>query len=88
MDPTERQTEARIEGTLRSESDLIRDAVKLVASGGSARVTVAGLRFGDQLLEQAREMAEGRGVRVVPSWSADEVGVDLVVERVDPPGAP
>jgi hypothetical protein len=62
------------------ELKLISDAIAMVASGGSPRVTVAGLRLGDTLLEPARRLARGAGVRVVPKWGADESGVDIVVE--------
>jgi hypothetical protein len=83
MERTSRRADARIERTLQAETALIRDAIELVASGGSHRVTVAGLRFGDELLEQTRAMAATRGLRLVPRWSADEAGVDLVVESID-----
>jgi hypothetical protein len=83
MERTSRRADARIERTLQAETALIRDAIELVASRGSHRVTVAGLRFGDELLEQARAMAATRGLRLVPRWSADEAGVDLVVESID-----
>jgi hypothetical protein len=83
MGSQRRPSHARIERGLQAESDLIRDAVQLVASGASPRVTVAGLRFGDQLLERARAMADAGHLRLVPRWSADESGVDLVIERID-----
>jgi hypothetical protein len=79
----DRSPDAPVTRTLQSEVELIRDAIGLVASGGSKRVTVAGLRFGSELLPQARQMAGSRGVHVEPIWSTDEVGgVDIVVERI------
>ncbi len=50
-------------------------------SGSSARVVLAGLRFGEQLLDLARAMTVGSGVRIVPLWGTDEAGVDITVER-------
>ena len=82
----ERQGEPSQEAVLRSldhELELVRGAVAMVASGGAPRVSIGGLRFGDELLEPARRMASVAGVRIVPLWSADEHGAGLTVERVD-----
>jgi hypothetical protein len=68
--------------TLDHELDLIRGAVAMVASGGAPRVRLANLRFGEQLLEQARRMATAAGVSVVPVWTSDEGGVSLIVEPI------
>jgi hypothetical protein len=67
--------------TVEHEATLIRDAIALVAVGGSPRVVVAGLRLGDALLPTARRMALEAGVRIVPLWPADETGLDVAVER-------
>ncbi len=66
---------------LAREVELIGSAIAMVASGGASRVSVAGLRFGDQLLRVARQMAREAGVRVEPQWTIDEEGVDLWFER-------
>jgi len=66
---------------LEHELDLVRSAIAMVAAGGARRVVVAGLHFGDQLVEPARRMALQAGVRVVPLWPLDERGVDIAVER-------
>jgi hypothetical protein len=68
--------------TLEREMSLIRDAIALVASGGSPRVVIAGLRLGETLLDPARRIALEAGVRLVPLWSGDEAGVDVAVERI------
>jgi hypothetical protein len=68
-------------GMIERELEMVRSAVALVATGGSRRVTLAGLRYGPQLLDVAEQMARDAGVRLVPLWSGDESGVDLVVER-------
>jgi hypothetical protein len=67
--------------TLERELDLVVDAVNAVARGPFLSVTVAGIRFGDELLPRARALAEGRGLRVRPLFRPDEHGADLVVER-------
>jgi hypothetical protein len=71
----------RVIGTLKSEMGLIREAILMVASGYSSRVTVAGLTFGERLLRPARSLATEHGVRIVAQWSADEVGASLAVVR-------
>jgi hypothetical protein len=68
---------------LEHEMDMIRSAIDLVALGGSERVTVGGLQFGEALLEAATVMARRAGVRVVPLWDADDSGADLMIERDD-----
>jgi hypothetical protein len=67
---------------LEREVGLVHDAIAMVASGRSRRVVVAGLRFGDQLIEPARTMANAAGVRLVPLWTTDEAGVDIAIERI------
>jgi hypothetical protein len=65
---------------------LIREAVLLVASGGSSRVTVAGLRFGEALLGPARSLAAQHGVHIQPQWWPEDEGASVVVERAALPG--
>jgi hypothetical protein len=69
-----------IAATLEREAAIVRDAIAFVASGGSARVVVAGLRLGEALLESAQRMAAEAGVQVVPLWPADEAGLDIAIE--------
>ncbi|HYL41588.1 MAG TPA: hypothetical protein VET90_09785 [Candidatus Binatus sp.] len=64
---------------LERELQLVRDAIAMVAAGGSPRVTVAGIRFGDNILEQAHRWAVEAGVRIEPLWRTDESGVDIAV---------
>ena len=54
----------------------------MVASGGSSRVILAGIRFGDVLLDPARQLALAAGVRVLPVRHDDDPGVDIAVERI------
>jgi hypothetical protein len=71
-----------VPAALEREMALIDDAIALVATGGAPRVVVAGLSLGDQLLPTAKRMADEAGVRLVPTWGADEEGVQIAVERV------
>ena len=64
------------------ELDVVSTAISMVATGGASRVRLAGLRFGEQLLEEARLLARSAGVQVTPLWSADDDdGVGLCVEE-------
>jgi hypothetical protein len=65
---------------LDRELGLIADAIALVSSGGSKRVTLSNLRFAEQLLSEAEQMAATAGVIVRPLWSTDESGLDLSIE--------
>lgn len=67
---------------LEHELGLVRSAIAMVASGGAPRVSLGGLRFGEQLIEPARALALVAGVRIVPIWSSDEGGADMRVERI------
>jgi hypothetical protein len=64
------------------EMRLVREAIEMVASGGSRRVILAGIRFGDSLLDPARRMALEAGVRVLPVAHDGDGGVDISVERI------
>jgi|KBSMisStandDraft_5_1062788.scaffolds.fasta_scaffold1306842_2 hypothetical protein len=68
-------------GMIERELELVRSAIAMVAAGRSPRVTLAGLTFGTQLLDVADGMARNANVRLVPLWSGDESGADIVVER-------
>ena len=84
MDQAEDRSADVVPATLEHEMGLIREAMMLVATGGAPRAIVAGLRLGDALLRPARKMALEAGVRLVPLWAADERGVDIAIERLEP----
>jgi hypothetical protein len=67
--------------TLEHELRLVDEAIDAVSSGRFPSVTVAGLRFGDELLPRARARAAARGLLVRPLFHSGEHGADLVVER-------
>jgi hypothetical protein len=82
--PVDRGGEQFVADTIDRELRMIRGAIDLVASGGSPRVVLAGLHFGEKLLEDARRMAQAAGVAVVPLWTARSEGADLSIERIAP----
>ena len=61
---------------------MVRSAIDMVAEDRSPRVTVGGLRFGEELIEAAAGYAAQAGVRLVPIYTSDERGADIVVERI------
>ena len=74
----------RIRAGLDHEVRLVVEAILLVSSGGSPRVTVAGLHYAEQVLDASRSIADARRVRLVPLWTDDERGADLAVEALEP----
>ena len=64
------------------ETRLIREAIAMVAMGASRRVTLAGIRHGEELLDEARRDALLSGVRVIPLRRTEQRGTDLVVEQI------
>ncbi len=67
-------TATQVGRTLEHEVNLVREAIAMVAGGGSRRVVVAGLQFGEALLAPARGLAAESGVRLVPLWMPDDAG--------------
>ena len=82
MDDVEDRVAQVVPATLEHEMRLIREAIAMVASGGAPRVVVAGINFGETLLDPARRLALEAGVRLVPLWRADEAGADIAIERI------
>jgi hypothetical protein len=83
MDETTHLSMTPVSLTIDREMNLVREAIAMVATGGSPRVTVAGLHFGEELLPSARRLAAGAGVRIVPLWMLDDMGADITVERIE-----
>ena len=64
------------------ELRMLADALELVRSGASERVTLGGLQFGDQILPRARTLAARAGLSAIPIYGTDETaGTDIVIER-------
>ena len=61
---------------------MAREAIALVASGVSPRVVIAGIRYGDEILDSARRLGLDMGVRVNPLREPPRDKADLVVERI------
>jgi len=75
-------TDQALTGRVDTELRMLADALELVRSGASERVTLGGLEFGDQLLARARNLAARAGLSVVALYGTDETsGTDLVIER-------
>jgi hypothetical protein len=70
----------QLDGELR----LVKEAILLVASRGAPRVTVAGLRLGEAILDATRRLGADEGVRIVALWGTDEGSVDIRVEAIGP----
>ena len=83
MDRSTDQSTTPIGRTLEHEMSLVREAIAMVANGSSPRVALGGLRFGEALLEMARELAAEAGVRLVPLWMPDDAGADIAIERIE-----
>ena len=54
----------------------------MVAAGASTRVVVAGINYGEVILDSARRMALESGVRVNPIWRGDHERADISVEPI------
>jgi len=67
---------------LERESRLVREAIALVASGGARRVLIAGLRFGDDIVDPAREGALEAGLRIRSIAQSSGDGVELAIEAI------
>ena len=83
MARTTKRTTARADSAaIERETRLVREAIAMVALGASPRVVVAGIRYGESLLDPARQMALEAGVRVDPLWKDDHAHADIVVEPI------
>ncbi len=63
------------------ELQLIREAIAMVASGKSPRVVLAGIRYGEILLDAARQLALDAGVLLTLLERDDHAGADISVEQ-------
>ena len=68
----------------RGEERLVREAILLIASGGAPRALVAGLQWGEPLLDALRRPALADGVRLLARTTARPDRIDIVVEPIRP----
>jgi hypothetical protein len=83
MDQVRNHVSDEVDETLARELRVVSEAVAFVASGGSARVVVAGLCLTEYLLEPATRLADDAGVRLVPLSRRDGDGIDVAIEARD-----
>jgi hypothetical protein len=63
-----------------NEFEIVRDAIAMVAAGGSRRITLAGLTFGRELLFEASALAHENQVVLYPLVPLGGPGCDILVE--------
>lgn len=61
---------------------MAREAIAMVASGAAKRIVIAGIRYGETIIEPASRIALAAGVRVKPLPQLGNAGSDLVVEPI------
>ncbi len=69
------------QGAIGHELDLVRSAVALVAGHGAPRVSLANLRFGEQLMAEASRIAAESDVVLRRVWSPASSALDLIIEE-------
>ena len=79
VQPTSRRAVVRQQ---ERELRMAREAIAMVASGVSPRVVIAGIRYGDEILESARRLGLDAGVRVNTIRQQQRQAADLVVEPI------
>jgi hypothetical protein len=80
MDNAARSLDTSTRRRIEYEQGLVESAIAMVAAGGSRRVTVAGIRFGEELLAEATRVARHSGVALRPLWNLGDGACDIVVE--------
>jgi hypothetical protein len=68
---------------LASEITEVESAIELVASGAASRITLSGLRFGEQLARRFDADAQAKGLVLDPILWPEDAGCDLIVRRID-----
>lgn len=68
---------------LASEISEVESAIALVASGAASRITLTGLKFGEQLARRFSGEAHRRGLHLEPIPWPEDAGCDLIVRRID-----
>ena len=68
---------------LTSEISEVEGAIAMVASGSASRVTLTGMKFGEQLARRFLEEARSKGLLLEPIIWPEDAGCDLIVRRID-----
>ncbi len=68
---------------MTSEIAEVESAITLVASGSASRITLTGMRFGEQVARRFRAEAAAKGLRLEPIPWPEDAGCDLIVRRID-----
>ena len=68
---------------LTSEVAEVESAIALVASGAASRITLSGLKFGEEVAKRFRTDAQSKGVRLDPLPFPEDAGCDLIVRKID-----
>ena len=68
---------------LTSEIAEVEGAIAMVSSGAASRITLSGLRFGEQLARRFSAEAQSEGLHLEPVIWPDDAGCDLIVRRID-----
>jgi len=78
LDPTSPTALTR---RLDQELALVGGAIRMVADRGMPRVTVGGLRFGEEVIQELASEATRSHVTLVPLWHLGSHGCDVRAER-------
>jgi hypothetical protein len=57
--------------------------MEMVASGPASRITLSGLKFGEQLAGRFQAEARSKGLQLEPIIWPEDAGCDLIVRRID-----
>jgi hypothetical protein len=68
---------------LTSEVAEVEGAIALVASGSASRITLSGLKFGEQVARRFRAEAGSKGILLEPLPWPEDAGCDLIVRAID-----
>jgi hypothetical protein len=68
---------------LTSEVAEVEGAIAMVASNSASRITLAGLKFGEEIAQRFAADALARGVVLQPIPFPEDAGCDLIVRRID-----
>jgi hypothetical protein len=78
-EPSETVDSPETVSTIDHELDLVDSAIEFVLAGGAARVTLAGLHFGREIISRPMSTRLAGRVRLEPLWRFDNSGCDIAV---------